>query len=66
MVAEGRGRRWTEVLCIPVMQRVCVLNTMCSRWEFDDGEGNYFSWTVAGPTMEVRKYVQQVADVADA
>lgn len=30
---------------------------MCSRWEFDDGEGNYFSWTVAGPNLEVRKYV---------
>lgn len=28
---------------------------LCSRWEFDDGEGNYFSWAVAGPNFEVRK-----------
>ncbi|KAG1778381.1 hypothetical protein EV702DRAFT_177915 [Suillus placidus] len=25
-----------------------------SRWEFDDGEGNYFSWTVAGSNLELR------------
>ncbi|OAX33078.1 hypothetical protein K503DRAFT_804668 [Rhizopogon vinicolor AM-OR11-026] len=25
-----------------------------SRWEFDDDEGNYFSWTVAGPNLELR------------
>ncbi|KAG1736934.1 uncharacterized protein EDB91DRAFT_497621 [Suillus paluster] len=25
-----------------------------SRWEFDDGEGNYFSWAVAGPNFELR------------
>ncbi|KAJ8591444.1 hypothetical protein M405DRAFT_860516 [Rhizopogon salebrosus TDB-379] len=25
-----------------------------SRWEFDDGEGNYFSWTLAGPNWELR------------
>lgn len=30
---------------------------MCSRWEFDDGEGNYFSWTLAGPNLEVGKYI---------
>jgi len=37
---------------------------MCSRWEFDDGEGNYFSWTVAGPNLEVGKYAQQ--DISSA
>ncbi|KAG2132834.1 uncharacterized protein EDB93DRAFT_893587 [Suillus bovinus] len=26
-----------------------------SRWEFDDGEGNYFSWTVAGSNLELRR-----------
>ncbi|KAG1749543.1 hypothetical protein EDB19DRAFT_1680781 [Suillus lakei] len=25
-----------------------------SRWEFDDGEGNYFSWAVAGSNLELR------------
>ncbi|KAG1800675.1 hypothetical protein EV424DRAFT_1544068 [Suillus variegatus] len=25
-----------------------------SRWEFDDGEGNYFSWAVAGSNFELR------------
>ncbi|KAG1865386.1 hypothetical protein F4604DRAFT_1781336 [Suillus subluteus] len=25
-----------------------------SRWEFDDGEGNYFSWTIAGSNLELR------------
>jgi hypothetical protein len=36
-----------------------VLNQICSRWEFDDGEGNYFSWTLAGPNWEVRKYAER-------
>jgi hypothetical protein len=25
-----------------------------SRWEFDDGEGNYFSWAIAGSNLELR------------
>ncbi|KAG2049461.1 hypothetical protein BDR06DRAFT_893766 [Suillus hirtellus] len=36
-----------------------------SRWEFDDGEGNYFSWAVTGSNFEVRKYgVQSPTPIA--